>query len=592
MASDTGTATADPADPKRPPETTRTATSWWRRWTTGWLFPARRGAGSAPANTETASGATLWSRRGRARRFSPLTRRILLVNTLPVAFLAGSIVFLGDYEDTLIDAELAALTLQGEVVAAAIGESAVRGGEATINRVDPEMARLLMARLTSPIGARGRIFGETGEMFGDTANLGERQRRIVKQTLPPPDTGAGDGWFRRFIEDVERELRAGRSDGPYKEIADPVARDYPWVEQALRGYNTRTVRRADDGRLILSVAIPVQRFKQVLGALMLQRDDSDIAHRIHLVRLDLLRIAAVTLGCTILLSFFLARTIARPITRLARAADRVRLARDSKPTMPDIGGRDDEIGDLSDSLRSMTDALWLRMNAIESFAADVAHELKNPLTSLRSAAEIAVRIEDPEKRAKLMAIVLDDTRRLDRLISDIADSSRLDAELMRGELHVVDIEALLRSLVEAYAATTASAAGVRVELNALRGGPFRVLGHEGRYGQVFRNVIDNAISFSPKDSRIVVGLMRDKNAIVATVDDQGPGIPDANVETIFRRFYSERPSAAFGRHSGLGLSICRQIVDAYGGSIVAGNIKDAQGKTLGARFTVRMPRAG
>jgi len=592
MASDTGTATAEPPGPKRPPETTRTNTSWWRRWTTDWLFPARRGAGPSPTDTEAASGATLWSRRGRARRFSPLTRRILLVNTLPVAFLAGSIVFLGDYEDTLIDAELAALTLQGEVVASAIGESAVRGGEATINRVDPEMARQLMARLTTPIGARGRIFGETGEMFGDTANLGERQQRIVKQALPPPDIGAGDGWFSRLIDDIEQQLRAGRSDGPYKEIADPVARDYPWVEQALRGYNTRTVRRADDGRLILSVAIPVQRYKQVLGALMLQRDDSDIAYRIHLVRLDLLRIAGVTLACTILLSFFLARTIAQPITRLARAADRVRLARDSKPTMPDIGNRNDEIGDLSDSLRSMTDALWLRMNAIESFAADVAHELKNPLTSLRSAAEIAVRIEDPEKRGKLMAIVLDDTRRLDRLISDIADSSRLDAELMRGELHVVDIETLLRSLIEAYAATTATEADVRVELNTLRQGPFRALGHEGRYGQVFRNVIDNAISFSPKGSKIVVGLMREKNAVIATIDDQGPGIPDANVETIFRRFYSERPTASFGRHSGLGLSICRQIVDAYGGSIAAGNIKDGQGRTLGARFTVRMPLAG
>lgn len=592
MASDTGTATADPPEPKRPPETTRANTRWWRRWTTDWLFPARRGAGPPPPDTDTAGGATLWTRRGRERRFSPLTRRILLVNTLPVAFLAGSIVFLGDYEDTLIDAELAALTLQGEVVAAAIGESAVRGGEATINRVDPDMARQLMARLTTPIGARGRIFGETGEMFGDTANLGERQQRIIKQTLPPPDMVTEEGWFRRLLDDVEQQLRAGRSDGPYKEIADPVARDYPWVEQALRGYNTRTVRRADDGRLILSVAIPVQRYKQVLGALMLQRDDSDIAYRVHLVRLDLLRIAAVTLGCTILLSFFLARTIAQPITRLARAADRVRLARDSKPTMPDIGGRNDEIGDLSESLRSMTDALWLRMNAIESFAADVAHELKNPLTSLRSAAEIAARIEDPEKRAKLMAIVLDDTRRLDRLISDIADSSRLDAELMRGELHVVDAEALLRSLIEAYAATTATEADVRVELNALRQGPFRALGHEGRYGQVFRNVIDNAISFSPKGSKIVVGLMREKNAIVVTIDDQGPGIPDANVETIFRRFYSERPTASFGRHSGLGLSICRQIVDAYGGSIAAGNIKDAEGRTLGARFTIRLPMAG
>jgi two-component system sensor histidine kinase ChvG len=581
MESDTGTATGN-----KPPTA--------RRRDGGWRLPLPwRRRRVAAAGTESSSSSLLHRRR-RGRRFSPLTRRVLLLNMVPMVFLAAGVVFLGDYEDTLIEAELAALTVHGEIVATGLGEGAVRGGETTINRLDRDDANRLMVRLIAPIGIRGRLFSETGEMLGDTRLLRDQAGRITSLPLPPPDAPPPRRDLLTRISDwIDARLRVARSDGEYIELPDPVARDYPWVEQALRGINTRTARRTPEGRLILSVAVPVQRYKQVLGALMLTHDDTGIAARIRQLRLDVFRIAAVALAATVLLSLFLASTIVRPIQRLVRAADQIRIAREGSPRMPDFGPRNDEIGDLAESLRAMTDALWQRIDAIDTFAADVAHELKNPLTSLRSAVEVAVRIDDKEKRAKLMAIVLEDVKRLDRLISDIADSSRLDAELLRSDPQVVDIGHLLSSMAEAYNATAAAEAGVKVQVNTMGGRQFRALGHEGRYGQVFRNIVDNAISFSPKGGVISIGIMRERDQVVVTIDDQGPGIPDASLESIFRRFYSQRPNAEqFGNHSGLGLSICRQIVDAYGGSIAAGNLRTPEGHVQGARFTLRLPVAG
>ena len=286
-------------------------------------------------------------------------------------------------------------------------------------------------------------------------------------------------------------------------------RDFPEAASALRGFNASAVRIAGDGRLMLSAAVPVQRYKQVLGALMLTRDNRAIAASLREVRYDMLMIAVAALGITVLFSLYLAGTITQPIVRLARAADEVRLARESRPEIPDLGKRGDEIGDLNDALRSMTDALWQRINTIESFAADVAHELKNPLTSLRSALEVAARPDlEPDRRAKLMAIVMDDINRLNRLISDISDASRLDAELMRGEVKPVDLKALLGDMVRHYAVTASQKSGVEVEYRLAANPPFAAHGHDGRYGQVFRNVIDNALSFSPPGSRIVVELSR------------------------------------------------------------------------------------
>jgi two-component system sensor histidine kinase ChvG len=270
------------------------------------------------------------------------------------------------------------------------------------------------------------------------------------------------------------------------------------------------------------------------------------------------------------------------------------MARETRPQIPDLGPRGDEIGDLNEALRSMTNALWQRINAIESFAADVAHELKNPLTSLRSALEVAARPDlSVERRDKLMAIVMDDINRLNRLISDISDASRLDAELMRGEVKPVDLEALLADMVRHYTTMAAAKAGVTIELKVTAPPPFAAHGHDGRYGQVFRNIIDNALSFSPQGSRIMLELGREPRGdfFIVTIDDEGPGIPEENVDSIFQRFYSERPGENFGQHSGLGLSICRQIMQTSGAAITASNRRAADGHVLGARLTVRVPTA-
>ncbi|HYC64862.1 MAG TPA: stimulus-sensing domain-containing protein [Reyranellaceae bacterium] len=546
-----------------------------------------------PVALETPS---LLRRRRTQRRSSPLTRRILLLNIVPVALLALSAVYLADYEDELIDAELASLLVQSEMVAAGIGETAVLGGETTVNRLDADAARQLLIRLVRPTGVRARLFSETGEMLGDTATLAEGGRILV-QPLPPleamvePEVSLVD----RVGDWIGRQLSRTDRYPEYLERTTPSSRDFPEVASALRGFNASAVRHTADGRLMLSGAVPVQRYKQVLGALMLSKDNRSIAASLREVRYDMLTIAVAALGITVLFSLYLARTITQPVVRLARAADEVRLARETKPAIPDLGKRGDEIGDLNDALRSMTDALWQRINAIESFAADVAHELKNPLTSLRSALEVAARPDlDPDRRAKLTAIIMEDIERLNRLISDISDASRLDADLLRGETKVVDLGALLTDMVRHYAADAASKAGVEVDLRIAANPPFRAHGHDGRYGQVFRNVIDNALSFSPKGSKLAIELSREPRGafFLVTIDDEGPGIPEENLESVFERFYSQRPSEHFGQHSGLGLSICRQIMETYGGAITASNRKAPDGRILGARFSVRVPAAG
>ena len=581
MASDIDTATPEPG---------------WRRFLSAALKRLRQPFRRAPAAAPPDQPSLLGRRRGQARRYSPLTLRILLLNLVPVALLALGAVYLSDYEDELIDTELASLLVQGEMVAAGIGEVAVVGGETTVNRLDAEAARQLLARLVRPTGVRARLFSETGELLGDSAMLIETGR-ILAVPLPPPETASAavEPRFGDMVGDwIARQLTRPDRYPEYIERPVPTMRDFPEAASALRGFNASAVRIAPDGRLLLSAAVPVQRYKQVLGALMLTRDNRAIAASLREVRYDMLTIAVAALGITVLLSLYLAGTITQPISRLARAADAVRMARESRPEIPDLGRRGDEIGDLSDALRSMTDALWQRINTIESFAADVAHELKNPLTSLRSAIEVAARPDlEPDRRAKLMAIVIDDVNRLNRLISDISDASRLDAELMRGEVRRVDLHALLTDMVQHYATAAAERAGVEVELRIVTNPAYAAHGHDGRYGQVFRNVIDNAISFSPAGSKIVIELTREPRGgpFVVTLDDQGPGIPEENLESIFQRFYSQRPSEHFGRNSGLGLSICRQIMETYGGTIEASNRRAGDGRVLGARFTVRLPAA-
>jgi two-component system sensor histidine kinase ChvG len=383
-----------------------------------------------------------------------------------------------------------------------------------------------------------------------------------------------------------------RGDPPaYVERANQQADDYEEVLHALAGEPVVSVRQLPGGHRLLIAAVPVQRFKQVLGALMVTTTSSEIERAVRDVRFGILKVFAVALGVTVLLSLFLAGTIARPIRRLAEAANMVRGRLTSEAAIPDFTNRNDEIGDLSGALRDMTNSLWERMQAIESFAADVSHEIKNPLTSLRSAVETAARIKDPEQQRRLMDIIQEDVKRLDRLITDISGASRLDAELARAEFERIDVGRLLQALAQVHQSTDATDRAA-LESNLPSDAKLYIRGIEGRIVQVVQNLIGNAISFTPADKSVRLAAVRDDGVIEITVDDDGPGIPEANLASVFERFYSERPDGEqFGTHSGLGLSISRQIVEAHGGTIKATNRYDSGGAIVGACFTVRLPAA-
>ena len=537
------------------------------------------------------------------RLLSPLTRRILTVNILPLALLVAGILYLDEYREGLIVAELAALETQAEIFAGALGEGAIGTRADGAQFVLPNVARPMLRRLTAPTRTRARVFDDDGTEVADSLFLAGQGGAVQVEALPPPDnsdvpTSAVNGIYDLFVALLPESERLPAFPGnlPLR------ASDLPIAAAALNG-DIGTARWAQDGGgLLLGATAPVQRFKQVLGAVLLTASSDDIDAAVKAVRFDILKVFAIVLALTVLLSLYLASAIARPVRRLAAAADRVRHGHGEANEIPDFTHRRDEIGDLSASLRDMTEALWQRIEENESFAADVAHEIKNPLTSLRSAVETVARVGDPAKQAALMDIIQDDVKRLDRLISDISDASRLDAELARGEIESVDLGRLLPALVQVHETALAPArigdggddVGARAPKVVFRGGgrDCAVLGIDGRLVQVFQNLISNATSFSPPGGEIVLSLRRDRGDVVIHVDDQGPGIPADSLDSVFERFYSERPEGeSFGRHSGLGLSISRQIIEAHGGAIHAENIHDAGGRRLGARFVVRLRAA-
>ncbi|HTZ35417.1 MAG TPA: stimulus-sensing domain-containing protein [Stellaceae bacterium] len=530
-------------------------------------------------------------RRRRWPRLSPLTRRIVAVNVLPLALLALGFLYLGKFEASLIGQQVEALRTQGEIFAAALGEGAVLDSPDDGEVLLPDLARQMMRRLVAPTHTAAQLFDRDGKLIADSRVLAGPGDAVEVTELPPPEHKGLVARAGNALYDWIAGLLPRRRHYPvYHE--GRAAADFPEAERALHGESGSAVRRdPGDNGLVISVAVPVQRYKEVLGAVMLSTANGEIEAELRNVRFELLRIFGVALLVTLLLSLYLASTIGRPIHRLAEAAERVR-GRGARLDIPDLTQRGDEIGDLSRSLREMTNALWLRMSAIESFASDVAHEIKNPLSSLRSAVETAVRIADPVKQQRLLAIILDDIERLSRLITDISDASRLDAELSRDVMAEIDLTAMLRALVDIHETTRSEGtARIALTLPERRRGLF-VPGIESRLSQVFLNLVSNAVSFSPPGAEIRVGAREDGRAVLITVDDDGPGIPPEKLTTIFDRFYTERPAAEkFGTHSGLGLSISKQIVEAHRGRIWAENRHDAAGRVCGARFLIRLPQA-
>ena len=552
-----------------------------------------------------------------AQGSSSLTRRIVLLNVAGLLALVISILSLSQYRAGLIEARVQSLLVQGEIIASAIAASAtvetdtitiepdklleLQTGESygpqdeslsalefpiNLERVAP-----VLRRLVQPTRTQARIYDREGALQIDSRNLYGRGDVLRFDIIPPDDRPtrlerawiAIKGWF-------------GRGSYPlYRDLGPANGRGYPEVVHALAGQKASSVRANERGEIIVLVAVPIQRFRAVRGALLLSTQGGEIDSAVASERYQVLALFLALGAVMVLLSMLLARTIAEPVRRLADAAENVRRRIRSRGEIPDFTYRRDEIGELSGALREMTNSLYSRIEAIESFAADVAHELKNPLTSLRSAVETMPLAKTPESRARLLAVIQHDVKRLDRLISDVSDASRLDAELQRQDTAPVDLTRLLKTVVT-VANEVRRDDSVKITL-AFEGGPprsFMVRGHDSRLGQVIDNLIENARSFSPQGGTVRITAKRLRNAVEITVDDDGPGIQPEAIERIFERFYTDRPHQGFGQNSGLGLSISRQIVEAHGGRIRAENriavSEEPDGpKVLGARFVVRLP---
>lgn len=574
-----------------------------------------------------ASGRALWrrlmksfARAGIYYRFTTITGRIVALNIASLLVLVMGMLYLSDFRNKLIEARTKSLRIEASVIA----RSLVLDGSPKASEIvdDPifgqplensytislEKSFFILRSLTEKTQTRGYIYAADGTWLADTGRIykGGKLTRIQPATRRSAEVGI---IYQYWI--LAERLMRGESLPKLNEGSLQSGKSVAEVKSALeQSTEALVVRENDLGETILSLATPIEKGGKVLGALLLLTADGEIDTTLADERSSIIRIWLLVLAVTIGGSIILAGTIAGPMHRLAQAAESVRKNIKSRAMLPDYSHRSDEIGHLARALQEMTSTLYSRLEAIESFAADVSHELKNPITSLHSAMGAFMLIKKEDDRERLVQIMRHDVQRLDRLITDISDASRLDSELARESRRPVNIAELLQTLCGAIndvhrdckAKIDFQIKGVMRAIAMSNKSPFFIQGHEGRLHQVITNILDNAISFSPPDAkiRIACSLIKKAKEVEITVEDEGPGIPAENLERVFERFYTDRPGhEEFGKNSGLGLNISRQIVSAHNGRVWAENriappvqTKDgtgAPGRILGARFLIRLP---
>lgn len=522
----------------------------------------------------------------RAVARSHIARIIFLWNFIGLGTLILGVLLLTELRAGLTEAQYRNLRTQGELIANLLIETGTVQGD-PVPYINEPAVREVLRRLLPPIaegarpgvgGPRVRVFGADGATIADTDVLYDR---LEETPLPDVDQAPNIG---ASLEQAAQSVEYLRLT-PWR----PTITLAEERRRALLGEIARGERLNESGERVVSVTLPVKRVHAVLGTVTVESPDVErilVAERVAMIPFMLIGAVIIFLS-----SLLLTLLIAQPLWRLSDAADRLRLTGATRLHLPEISRRKDEIGTLGQSLEAMTDALADRIDANERFAADVSHEIKNPLASIRSAVDTARAVPDPERRNQLLGIVAQDVKRLDRLVTDIARASRIEAETARGDLVEINLGALLQHLAEAYAPAPEEVANVAVVFRRPAPVDAIVLGQESALGQVFRNLIDNARSFSPDHGVVSVSVEtvrgRDGGFARAIVEDSGPGIPPDNLDTIFERFYTQRPSGtAFGGNSGLGLSIARQIVTSHQGRIYAQNRE-----TGGARLIVELPLA-
>ena len=551
-----------------------------------------------------------------------LLRRILVSNLIGFFVLLLGILYLGWYHTWLIDAKVDALKIQGKIIADAIASKAKVErerivfdanellGQRSSSRtyrddgfaalelsISPEEVTPILRKLIQSTNTRARIYARDGTLIVDTARSLRRWRAALRNE-PTENTGKAPStqnfWTRltRYLFDEPLPV--------YQEIGSANGTAYAEVRQALEGNQRSMLLLNDKGEQIVSLAVPIRRFKTVQGVLLLSTRPGEIDEILSEERSVILTLAAIALFASIVTSLLLARTVAGPMRRLSEAAEQASHNIAARTQLPEYANRSDEVGQMAAAFRSMTKALYRRIEASEKFAADVAHELKNPLTAARSIAESLSLAKNEEERRHLVEQIQNELNRLNRLITDVSNASRLDAELARQEMRPVDITTVLRGVVTIFRDILGDdQRQIRLVIeDAPLEGAYIVSGDEGRIGQVLTNLVDNAISFSPKTGTITVRARSTPPHMEIYVEDEGPGIPEDRLEVIFDRFYTDRPDteATEGKNSGLGLSISREIIRAHGGQISAeSRFEDGSGPDdapLGARLVVKLPLAG
>lgn len=550
---------------------------------------------------------------------SRLTITILLTQLFGLSILLIGSLRVTQYRDGLIEAKLEGVRAQAQVIASIMATVAAEDADCDIVpdtddaapcevTLDSDAVNIIFTRVWPSFEGRVRVFetprGYDGSEIEDARDLllqdqvlrnGSLEIETLPDLIAPPTHG-----FEKVVDDFQQTFIDTFIDPGLRDAARSRTLETELTEAFLSpagepDQGASSLRYNEEGELVASVSVPIRKVQAVYG--VVTAEIGGIEQVLGEARAALMNFFLMATAVAVILSLLLTMTIAAPIRKLARAADKVRdgLRGTGKIRLPDFPNRRDEIGELSDSLRSMTLALHDRIETIDHFAADVSHELKNPLTSIRSAIETLDLASTEQAREKLLGVIKNDVARMDRLITDISNASRLDADLARESREAVDIAQLLREIVETYN-MTGKAGQVPVRLLGRYGTqPLYIFGSPSTLGQVFRNLIDNALSFSPEDGsvRVTMEVERDEvgPAVKVSVADDGPGIPEENLESIFKRFYTKRPAGArFGDNSGLGLAICRQIAESHGGRIWAENrINTQNGERIGAVFNVTIP---
>jgi two-component system sensor histidine kinase ChvG len=494
-----------------------------------------------------------------------LTWRILAVNILTVLILALGVIYLDAFRNKLSKERVHRTEREAQITAI------------IANSLPPEKRAEALAAIAKSTGSRIRLFGPDGRLVADSWTITGPTYRLRDPRQ--------ESWMKHAARGLDRGFNflVGAEYAPdFVEPAKDTIAAWPEANQAKNeNLVTSAIRTAPDLTPVLSAAAPVDG-----GALLVTSNERSLVRSMRSQRAALGLAMAVAIVISVLLSLFLARTIVRPLRKIAISAHRVRLGRAREVRVPRLPSRRDEIGLLARSVSDMSQSLRYRIDNIEAFAADVTHELKNPLASLRSAIDGLDTVKEAALRKRLMEVAREDVVRLDRLISDISEAARTDAELARARFENVDLGPLIEQLTASWDSRRETG-DARIAYARPRKESAVVLGDPGRLARAIDNIVDNAVSFSPPGGLVEIAASRVGNWVRIRIDDEGPGVPPEAREAIFNRFHSVRPEGEqFGRHSGLGLAIAKAIVEGHGGEI---SVFDRDDSPSGARFIITLP---